>query len=146
MPSANSRPNFTGVWKLNLQKSKIRGALPKQILMNIEHQDPTVIQQILLTDANGTDQRQIFTCRIGKEISNKVSGVELRSSAQWIGNELIIESRMNTGGHEFYFKDHWSLSKNGRTLTMSHRDDDLAGQISILDKMPDTASAKFDDF
>jgi hypothetical protein len=53
---------------------------------------------------------------------------------------------MNTGGREFYFKDHWSLSDNGRTLTMAHRDDDLAGQISILEKMPDAESARFNDF
>jgi hypothetical protein len=146
MTFADPHPNFTGVWKQNLEKSVMRGALPKQILMNIEHQDPTVIQQILLTAANGAEQLQIFTCRIGVEVNNSIGGLKLRSSAQWNGGELVIESRMNTGGREFYFKDHWSLSDNGRTLTMAHRDDDLAGQISILEKMPDAESARFNDF
>jgi hypothetical protein len=146
MLDPHPRPNFTGVWKLNLEKSLIRGALPQQILMNIEHRDPTVIQQILLTDANGPEQRQIFTCRIGQEVKNAVGGVELRSGSQWNGQELVIESRMNARGREFYFKDHWSLSEDGRTLTMAHRDDDLAGQISVLEKMPDADSKNFADF
>ena len=58
----------------------------------------------------------------------------MRSGSQWDGQELVIESRMNARGREFYFKDHWSLSDNGRTLTMAHRDDDLAGQVSVLGK------------
>jgi hypothetical protein len=146
MPDAHSLPNFTGIWKLNLEKSTIRGALPKQVLMNIEHRDPTVIQQILSTDQNGAQQRQIFTCRIGAETKNSVGGIELQSGSQWNGQELVIESRMNARGREFYFKDHWSISKDGRTLTMAHRDDDLAGQISILEKMPEADSEKFADF
>jgi hypothetical protein len=114
--------------------------------MNLEHRDPTLIQQILLIDANDAEQRNVFTCRIGAEVSNSFAGVALRSSAQWNESELVIESRMNTGDREFYFKDHWSLSKDGRTLTMAHRDDDLAGQISILEKMPDAESKNFADF
>lgn len=146
MPDPNAHPNFTGIWKLNPEKSAIRGPQPKEILMNIEHRDPTVIQQILMTDANGAEQRQIFTCRIGTEVKNSVGGVELRSGSQWDGQELVIESRMNARGREFYFKDHWSLSDDGRTITMAHRDDDLAGQISVLEKMPDAESKKFADF
>ena len=146
MPNLNPHPNFTGIWKLNLEKSTIRGPQPKQILMNLEHQDPTLIQQILLTDANDAVQRNVFTCRIGAEVKNSFGGIELRSSARWNSEELVIESRMNARGREFYFKDHWSLSKNGRTLTMAHRDDDLAGQISVLEKMPDADAEKFADF
>jgi hypothetical protein len=146
MPDAPSLPNFTGIWKLNLEKSTIRGPQPKQVLMNIEHHDPILIQQVLLTDANGAEQRQVFTCRIGTEVKNSVGGLELRSGSQWNGQELVIESRMNARGREFYFKDHWSLSEGGRILTMEHRDDDLAGQISVLEKMPDAASKKFADF
>jgi len=41
---------------------------------------------------------------------------------------------MQTSSREVYFQDHWSLSHDGRTLTMAHRDDDLAGQISVLEK------------
>jgi hypothetical protein len=43
---------------------------------------------------------------------------------------------MSLGGRELHFRDCWSLSPNGQILTMEHRDDDLAGQIAVLQRMP----------
>jgi hypothetical protein len=143
MVSSGSRPNFTGVWKLNSEKSTMRGAVPKQILVKIEHREPTLIQQILFTDANGTEQRQTFTCQIGSETPNSIGGATLWSCARWQGMELVIESRMRTPDRESYFKDHWSLSDDGRTLTMAHRDDDLAGQVSVLEKSSEADATRF---
>ena len=57
--------------------------------------------------------------------------------ADWEGPVLRIESRMNLGGRDFHFVDFWSLSADGRVLTMEHRDDDLAGQVAVLDKVAD---------
>jgi hypothetical protein len=39
---------------------------------------------------------------------------------------------METKDRALHFKDYWSLSADGATLTMAHRDDDLAGQTSVL--------------
>jgi hypothetical protein len=39
--------------------------------------------------------------------------------------------------------DYWSISKDSATLTMAHRDDPLAGQISIPDKAPAEAAERF---
>jgi hypothetical protein len=58
--------------------------------------------------------------------------------AWWEGAEIVIESRMKTPARDAYFKDHWSLSDDGRTLTMAHRDDDLAGQTSVLERSSQT--------
>ena len=55
-----------------------------------------------------------------------------RTEARWVGQELLIESRMETKGRTLHFKDYWSISADGGTLTMAHRDDDLAGQVSVL--------------
>jgi hypothetical protein len=60
MTSDGPQHNFTGIWKLNCEKSIMRGAMPKQILMKIEHRERVLIQQILFTDANGTEHRQTF--------------------------------------------------------------------------------------
>ncbi len=67
-------------------------------------------------------------------VNNSVGAATARTRARWEGMELVIESWMKTSGREVHFKDHWSLSGDGRTLTMAHRDDDLAGQISVLEK------------
>jgi hypothetical protein len=59
----------------------------------------------------------------------------IRGSARWEGDELIIESWIRLGTREMHFCDCWSLSSDGRTLTMEHRNDDLAGQLTILDRV-----------
>jgi len=94
------------------------------------------MQQILVTIANGNEQRMTFTLETGTETTNPMGGGMARNHAWWQGEELVIESRVNVSGREAYFKDHWSLSEDDQTLTMEHRDDDLDGQIAVLEKRP----------
>jgi hypothetical protein len=75
-----------------------------------------------------------FTYETDAETTNSLGEATARTHARWEGMELVIESRMKTPGREFHFKDHWSLSDDGRTLTMAHRGDDLAGQVSVFEK------------
>jgi hypothetical protein len=134
MIPAPSRPDFTGVWEMNCERSVLHGSTPRRILVKIEHRDPQLIQQVLFTAAGGVEQRMTFTFQAGAETTNLVGGATARTHARWEGIELVIESLMKTAGREVHFKDHWSLSEDGRTLTMAHRDDDLAGQIAVLEK------------
>ena len=55
--------------------------------------------------------------------------------SHWTKEVLLIESWISVGGRNCYFRDHWSLSPDGQILTMEHRDDDLAGQMTVLEKM-----------
>jgi hypothetical protein len=107
--------------------------------MKIEHREPLLIQQIRLTNAGGMEQRITFRYETGAETTNSVGEATVRTQARWEGMELVIESRMKTPSREAHFKDHWSLSDDGRTLTMAHRDDDLAGQISVFEKSSQAA-------
>jgi hypothetical protein len=134
MNPINARPDFTGVWELNLERSTLRGSAPKRVLMQIEHREPRLVQQIHLTNADGVEKRVTFAYETGAETTNSVGGAPARTSTRWEGQELVIESWVTTPCQQVHFKDHWSLSGDGRTLTMAHRDDDLAGQISLLEK------------
>jgi hypothetical protein len=136
MVAATPLPDFSGVWEMNLEKSVLRGPPPKRILTIIEHQEPRLIQQLLVTNADGEEQRMTFSFRTDAETSNVIGSASAQTQARWEGAELVIESRMKTPGRNAYFKDHWSLSEDGQTLTMAHRDDDLAGQISVLERKP----------
>ena len=143
MVFARTKTDFTGVWRADLEKSVLRGSAPKQILVKIEHREPLLIQQILVADAGGPERRQTFIIEVGANTINTVNGTPARSRAQWEGKELLIESWMKTPDREFHFKDYWSLSDDGLVLTMTHRDDDLAGQITWLEKLPAAEAAKF---
>jgi hypothetical protein len=134
MKPTTSRPDFTGMWEVNVERSVLRGPAPKRILAIIEHQEPRLIQQLLITNVDGIEQRMTFSFGTDAETSNAIGNASVQTLARWEGTELVIESRMKTPGRDAYFKDHWSLSEDGQTLTMAHRDDDLAGQISVLEK------------
>ena len=144
MIPTNPRPDFSGVWEMNLERSVLRGPAPKRVLIKLEHREPRLIQQIHLTDAAGVEQGLTFTYETGAETTNFVGEATARTCARWEGTELAIESRMKTPAREFRFKDHWSLSDDGRTLTMAHRDDDLAGQVSVLQKCSEADTTSFD--
>ena len=43
-------------------------------------------------------------------------------------------SNRGSGTREMYFCDCWFLSPDAQTLSIEHRKDDLAGQLTVLDK------------
>ncbi len=143
--STSKKPNFTGVWQVNLEKSTLRGQPVKELLVKITHEEPRILQQILVTYANGNEDRMTFTFETtGKESKNSMGGAAAQTKAHWEATELVIESAVQAGGRELRFRDHWFLSNDAETLTMEHRDDDLAGQISVLEKAPPAAALRFE--
>jgi hypothetical protein len=130
-------PNFGGVWKVDLQRSKLLGPVPKSIVMSITHSDTHLSTKMEITLPDGTELQVFFKGPItGEEVTNDVLGQQWRSQLQWIGSELLIESRVSMGREERHFRDFWSIAEDGRTLIMEHRDDDLKGQITFLEKEP----------
>jgi hypothetical protein len=88
------------------------------------------------TKLDDTEDKLLFRgLTTGEEVVNPVHGIQVRSRSTWIGAELLIESWMSLGGRESHFRDYWSLSSDGEILTMEHRDDALAGQITLLEKV-----------
>ena len=136
--------DFSGLWRLSLEKSTFRGQAPKEILVKIQHRDPTLVQTMLVVAADGTERLLTFTYdTAGGESTNGMAEGEVQSRARWSGAELIIESKLKTPSRTFEFRDHWALSADGETLRMAHLDDDLAGQIAVLEKALPDAAARF---
>lgn len=131
------KPDFSGVWKANLANSTLLGPIPKGMSASIHHADPELRVDMVLAKPDETVVRrtsQFLTT--GEEVSNSLYSTQMRSRAQWIGKELLIESWVTLKGKEWHTRDFWSLSEDGQMLTMEHRHDDLAGQIARLDRMP----------
>ena len=136
--------DFSGLWQLNLEKSTFRSQAPKEILVKIQHRDPTLVQTMLVVAADGAERLLTFTYdTAGGESTNAMADQEVQSRARWRGAELVIESTLKTPARTFEFRDHWSLSADGQILRMAHLDDDLAGQIAVLEKAPPEAVARF---
>jgi hypothetical protein len=134
------RPNFSGIWKADLAKTKLIGAYLKEILMKIDHAEPKLSVVILFTSTEDLHHRVDFKGIIGGATAeNTILGNTWHSRMTWEGDELLTETRVSSGSREFHFRDFWSLSADGKILTQEHRDDDLKGQVTILDKIPFTA-------
>ncbi|MGA7714191.1 MAG: hypothetical protein WCA81_20025 [Rhizomicrobium sp.] len=133
--TSEKQPNFTGIWRMNLAKSIMHGDAPAEVVMNIVHDEPTLLQHVMYRRKDGNEDRLTFTYKIGAEVMNALRGMPMLTLARWQETELIIEGVVRTPGKDLRFSDHWSLSDNRATLTMSHPDDDLAGQISVLERV-----------
>ena len=130
-------PDFTGTWIADMPQSTFAGPKPVALRAQIDHHDPELREQLLVTKADGTEDRATFVCRTtGEEGECSINGTAIQGHANWTADELIIESWMELGPRKKYFSDCWSLSADGRTLVMEHRDDALAGQRVVLERAP----------
>lgn len=121
-------------------RTKLIGPQPAEIWARIRHSEPAISVEMLMATADGVKHRLAFAGQTtGQQVENIVLGVPWRSQLVWTGPELLIESLVTQSGREFHFKDFWSLSADGEILTMIHRDDDLAGQITLLERVRDAA-------
>ena len=105
----------TGLWEADLTRSRLIGPAPRRILMKIAHAGDELKHAVLVTRDNGEDRRMV------------VAYQDIRSGD---AGEVVIH--MTHGAK--VFRDYWSVSDDGQTLTMAHRDDDLAGQITVLQR------------
>jgi hypothetical protein len=127
--------NFTGTWNATLSKSRFLGPPPKAISIKIKHSDSELEEKIVVTKTDGSEERVVFKCRTnGEQDGSILNGRAVRGSARWEGEELVIESWIQFGSRDMHFCDCWSLSPDGQTLSMEHRNDDLHGQLTVLER------------
>jgi len=127
--------NFYGTWNANLSKSKFLGPQPRTVSVKIEHSDPELREEIVVTKIDGSEERVVFKCWThGEQDKCLLNGAAVRGCVWWEGSELVIESWMGFGTREMYFCDCWSLSPDGQSLLMEHRKGDLAGQLTVFER------------
>ena len=112
-------PNLTGDWKLNLGKSNYgsfpapQGATRKIVVSGVKLSMTTVQK-----GAQGEVTTQLNYTTDGKEVVNKTATGDSKGSAQWIGDKLIIDSHREMQGAELKQKEIWTLSPDGKILTI----------------------------
>ena len=128
--------DFSGSWRADVERSRFLGPAPRAIAMEITHCEADLRQEMIVTRPGGAQDRIVFQCRTdGQQDGCLLNGMPIRCRARWDGEELIIESWLRSCPREMYFQDRWSLSPDGKRLAMEHRDDDLAGQITVFERV-----------
>jgi len=115
---AADKPNFTGSWKLDPDKSTF-GPMPPPSSMTrkIEHTEPALNLTEERSGPQG-DQSLVFKYSTdGKETTNELMGNPVKAVAVWDGGALVINMKADFGGNEIKLTDKWTLSEDGKTFT-----------------------------
>jgi hypothetical protein len=116
---AADKPNFSGDWVMDASKSEF-GPMPPPDSMTrkIEHNDPAIT--VTQSSTGGPQGDQTTTSKYttdGKESVNQMAGNDVKSTAKWDGNALVIASKLEMQGNEVALTSKWSLSDDGKVLT-----------------------------
>jgi hypothetical protein len=119
--SAFGAPNLTGEWKLNLAKSQY-GAIPAPVevtrKIKLEGINLTMSTHQRTAQRDSTSELKYTTD--GKVCINKVTNGDAKGTAHWEGDALIIESSQQNGEQELKSREVWTLSADGKTLTIQN--------------------------
>jgi hypothetical protein len=143
---AQSKPNFSGTWTLNVAKSEF-GPLPAPDSRTdvIEHNDPTIKDNVTQKGGQGDIVGTINYTTDGKEVTNQLGPREIKSTLAWEGSNLVVNSKLMYNDAEITIKNVWTLSDDGKTLTQNAHITSPMGELDnkmVYEKQDAAAEAK----
>jgi hypothetical protein len=118
--AATAAPNLTGEWKLNTSKSEFgQMPAPSSMTQKMTHEDPKLTVSVKQSSDMGDFEFTADYTTDGKECTNKFMDNPSTSVAKWDGDALLIETKGKFGDNDFTLKDKWTLSGDGKVLTIN---------------------------
>jgi len=117
---AFAKPNFSGEWKMNADKSDFGPApRPDKLSRKITHEDPNLQMTTSQSGPQGEITTELKYTTDGKESTNTIRGAEVKGSAKWDGDNLVIDSKREIQGQAMTLKETWVAGEDGKTLTIT---------------------------
>lgn len=143
---AQTKPNFSGTWKLNVAKSDF-GPLPAPDSRTdvITHNEPTIKIDVDSKGGQGDFAGTINYTTDGKEATNKMGPRDVKSTLAWDGSHLVVNSKLSVNDAEIIVKTVWTLSDDGKTLTQDGHITSPMGELDtkqVFEKQDAGATAK----
>lgn len=135
---ALAAPNFTGSWKLNTSKSEF-GQMPppNSMTQTITHEEPKIKVAVKQSsDMGDFDYEREYTTD-GQESTAEMRGNPVKSTVKWDGSILVVTTKGKFGDNDFTMVDRWSLSEDGKTLTVNRHFSSDMGEMDnklVLEK------------
>jgi hypothetical protein len=113
-------PNFSGEWKLNVAQSQY-GPFPAPASMTrkVDHNGGLISMTTTQKGSQGDVTSELRYTIDGKPMTNTMPTGEVKGSARWDGDRLVIESSRQVNDAELKERDVWTLSADGKTLTIA---------------------------
>jgi len=112
-------PNLSGSWKMNISKSDF-GPMPAftSMVTKIQHAEPNLKMSTTFSGEQGerTFDRTLTTD--GAESTSEFGPMVFKSKCRWEGGTLLVDSVGSSDSGEFTVKEKWTLSEDGKTLTL----------------------------
>jgi hypothetical protein len=109
-------PNFSGSWMLNVSKSRYgQFPAPEVMIRTVQMQGEQISMSTYQKGAQGEVTTELKYTTDGKPSVNGAN----TGSAAWYGDTLVIESTREAQGSRLTQRDVWSLSPDGKTLTVN---------------------------
>jgi hypothetical protein len=138
---AQQHPNFSGIWQLNLEKTKLPGPPPKRMLLKVNHHDPTLETTIIATGSAGPEMRNSSTYTASGEEVVDANGQRLRS--HWEGADLVVETTVKRGDKENHASMRLSVSAEAKELTLT-QSNERGSVLMFFERAPTALAAEFD--
>lgn len=115
------KPDFSGVWKLNLQRSSLQSQAPTLSTCRIEHKEPQFHLERTHIYGEKGDAVIIDLTTDSKEVYRKEANLESWTRLYWEGNTLVLSQKLKLNGKDGTNLVRYSLADNGRTFIAVER-------------------------
>jgi len=112
-----AKPDFSGVWNLNLQKSKLQIPAPDSGVFNIDHKEPSFHLARTFVKDGKNDNWSIDLTTDGKEVVQEEKTETFRGRLRWDGNDLVLDSTISLKDRTATNVVRYHLSDDDQTLT-----------------------------
>lgn len=129
-------PDFSGVWKLNKEKSVYgKIPMPDEYTMKVAHNDPALDAVTTLKNPFGEYTSETKLKTDGSANTNTQGRVETKSTISWQGAVMVMKTvtviTMGDQKQEAGGEERWELSADGKMLTVTASMKGPNGEITI---------------
>lgn len=117
----DARPDFSGRWQFQPDRSSLQIRSPESSIFLIDHRDPhwRLERTHVFDEREDTLVLELLTD--GVPAVSDVRGVEIHTRLYWEGETLVFESSYTQGGEEFTNVVRYRLAEEGRTFIAEER-------------------------
>lgn len=128
---AMAKTDFTGTWKIVLDKSDF-GPMPppEKVEQTVEQKENDFKVNMTQVGQQGEVKMEL-SYSTDKATTNTFRNTPMKSTAKWDGEKLVVVSKLEFQGNEIVIQDTWSLSDEGKTLTMDRKLNTPQGDIEM---------------
>lgn len=91
---------------------------PSSATSNITHNDAKLVVHSKEMTENGEMVLDFTYMTDGTESTNELMGAPMTSTVKWDGDTLTFDSKGKFSDTDFTLKDKWTISDDGKTLSM----------------------------